>query len=93
MKTSTITASMSPILALIIAKVLDYISDHADEIISAIKDKFLSKENPDSEVAAAIQTLGYDPSHETLAKLSDVLEAKGHSADQLASLLVTKTVV
>lgn len=83
--------SMSPIVALIISKVLDYLSAHADEIIEAIKDKFLSAKEPD--VQAALQNLGYEPNEANLIHLSNLLEAKGEDPAHLAAILVNKTLV
>ena len=83
---------MTPIVALIIRKILDYLADHADEIIEAIKEQFLSaKEDPG--VKAAIQEFGYAPTEDNLTKLSECLEAKGEDTAKLASILVTKTIV
>lgn len=82
---------MAPIVALILGKILDYLADHADEIIDAIKNQFLSAKN-DPEVRAAVQELGYAPTEENLTKLNDLLEAKGEDTGKLASILVTKTI-
>lgn len=83
---------MSPLLALILGKVLDYVADHADEIIEAIKNQF-SEVKDDPEIKVALQDLGYEPNEEKLNKLNDLLEAKGQDTKQLASILVTKTIV
>lgn len=83
---------MAPIVILILGKILDYLSEHADEIIEAIKEQFLSAQN-DPEVKIALQELGYAPTEENLKKLSEILEAKGEDTGKLASILVTKTVV
>ena len=81
---------MAPIVALILGKILDYLADHADEVIRAIKEQFL---NADEEVHVAINTLGADPSPDNLSKLQEVLEAKGEDVSKLASVLVNQTTV
>lgn len=83
---------MAPIVTLILGKILDYLADHADEIIQKIKDQFLSARE-DPEVVAAVQELGYDPSEENLTKLTDALAAKGEDTDKLAKILVNETTV
>lgn len=83
---------MNPFLALIVAKVLDYLADHVDEIIDAVKERFLSVKD-DPEVCGALCDLKAEPSEENLLKLSNALEAKGQDSNELASLLVSKTVV
>lgn len=81
---------MAPIVALILGKILDYLADHADEVIRVIKEQFL---NADEEVHVAINTLGADPSPDNLNKLQEVLEAKGEDVSKLASVLVNQTTV
>ena len=81
---------MAPIVALILGKILDYLADHADEVIRVIKEQFL---NADEEVHVAINTLGADPSADNLNKLQEVLEAKGEDVSKLASVLVNQTTV
>jgi len=83
---------MAPIVTLILSKILDYLADHADEIIQKIKDQFLSARE-DPEVVAALQEFGYAPNEETLNKLHDTLEAKGEDPKQLAKILVNETTV
>lgn len=92
MKTTTLKETMAPIFILILGKILDFFAAHADEMVAAIKEKFLSA-NTDPEVIAAVQNLGFDPNETNLDKLHGLLKAKGEDADQLASLLVSKTVV
>lgn len=83
---------MNPFLALIIGKVLDYLAEHVDELIEAVKEKFLVAKT-DPAVCGALCDLKIDPSEENLVKLSAALEAKGEDPAQLAGLLVSKTVV
>lgn len=83
---------MAPIVTLILSKILDYLADHADEIIQKIKDQFLSARE-DPEVIAAVQELGFDPSQENLTKLHDTLAAKGEDTEKLAKILVNETTV
>lgn len=84
---------MAPIVTLILSKVLDYLAAHADEIVAALKAEFLSGENPDADINAAVQELGYEPTAERLEKLHEILVDKKQDPDRLASILVTKTVV
>lgn len=83
---------MAPIVTLILGKILDYLADHADEIIAKIKEQFLSARE-DPEVVAAVQELGYDPSEENLTKLTETLKAKGEDTEQLAKILVNETTI
>lgn len=83
---------MSPILTLIISKILDYIADNADEIIQKIKDQFLSARE-DPEVVAALQDFGYEPTEEKLAALNGLLETKGEDSQQLAKILINSATV
>lgn len=83
---------MAPIVVLILGKILDYLADHADEIVQAIKDQFLIAET-DPDVRAAVQELGYAPNEENLTKLHDVLKEKGEDTEKLAKILVNKTIV
>ena len=83
---------MSPLLAMILGKVLDYLADHSDEIIDAIKEQFSDVKN-DPEIKVALQDLGYEPNEDKLNRLNELLEAKGQDTQQLASLLVTRTIV
>lgn len=81
---------MAPIVALIVGKILDYLADHASELIQMIKDLFPDLSG-DNEIQAAIQELGYAPTEENLVKLSAALEAKGQDTSRLASLLVNES--
>jgi len=83
---------MAPIVTLILSKILDYLADHADEIIQKIKEQFLSTRE-DPEVVAAVQELGYSPTQENLTKLNDCLAAKGEDVGQLAKILVNETTI
>lgn len=83
---------MAPIVTLILAKVLDYLADHADEIIQAIKERFLIA-NTDPHIQSALQELGYNPTAENLDKVHDLLKSKGQDVGDLAKILVNKTVI
>lgn len=83
---------MTPIVVLILGKILDYLAEHADEIIQAIKDQFSIVET-DPEVRAAVQELGYAPTEENLTKVHNLLEKKGEDVGELAKILVNRTVV
>lgn len=83
---------MSPIVGLILSKILDYLADHADEIVQAIKDNFPGAEQ-DPEMKNAILDLGYAPTEEALTKLHNIMIKKNHDIDKLAGILVSKTVV
>lgn len=80
------------IVNLIIGKILDYLADNADEIVTAIKEKFHIVET-DPELRGAVQELGFSPTEENLHSVAKLLEEKGEDPAKLAALLVTKTVV
>lgn len=80
------------ILSLILSKILDYVAEHVDDIIDAIKEQF-DLVDKDPEVKQAVQELGYSPCHENLEKLSNLLKDKGEDPAKLAAILVGKTQV
>jgi hypothetical protein len=91
--TSPIERAVMPyIVNLIIGSILDYLANHADEIIRAIKETF-SIADTDPEVRQAVQEIGYSPTQENLEKLSSLLEKKGEDPSKLAAILVNKTQV
>lgn len=83
---------MAPIVALILGKILDYLGDHVDEVINAIKEQFLSV-SKDPNLMNAVQELGYSPTEENLNKVHDILKVNGEDTDKLAKILVNATEV
>ncbi|MBL0320540.1 MAG: hypothetical protein IPP74_14790 [Alphaproteobacteria bacterium] len=83
---------MPPYVLVILNLILDYIANNADEIVKAIKDKFLTSKTVPA-VVSAIQEFGYAPSGENLEKLHTVLKENGEDADQLAKILINSATV
>lgn len=82
---------MAPILALVIGKVLDYLADHSDELVEAIRKQFLSVEtNP--KIKNALLNLGAEPTEQNLTLFHDVLKEENEDVDKLAAILVNKAV-
>ena len=82
---------MAPIVILMLARILSYITENAEEVAAAIKERFPIA-NTDPEVSNLIQELGYEPTEDKLNSLHDVLKAKGENPAELAALLVNKTI-
>lgn len=82
---------MGPVLVLILSKVLDFVSNNADEIVKAIKEEFgITEEHIENSL---LNDFVYEPSEEKLNKLYEVLKGKNKDADKLASILINKTEV
>lgn len=84
-------ANMSPFVQLILTKLIDYIAKNAEEYILKLKDHFLKTEDP--EIAQAIQEVGFEPSEDNLAKLNNILVAKGYGSDELVKTLINSAQV
>ena len=82
---------LAPIVTLIISRIIDYIANNPDEIISAVKEQFPSLAD-NSGFQVALQELGYDPTEDKLNVLHDMLDAKGENPAFLAQVLVNKTI-
>lgn len=92
MKTDSVRELMSPIVALILGKLLEYLSANVDEIIAQIKEAFDGLKD-DVTVQHAINDLGYDPSAENLTRLHDLVVSKGEDPQKLAKIIVNSAQV
>ena len=88
-----LSGNLSVLSALIVAKVVEFVAENADDVLLAIKEKFSKVLSDNIEVSNAAHDLAYEPSEEKLQKFSELLEQKGEDPEKLASLLVTKTIV
>lgn len=78
---------MSPMIALLLGKILEYLADHVDDVVDLIKKEFLSAQS-DPVVKTAVQEFAYNPDEDTLKNLHDVLVEKGEDPDKLAKIIV-----
>lgn len=83
---------MAPLLAVILGKLLDYVAEHADDIVEAIKKQFEIKDS-DTSMLNALKELGYAPTEENLNKVHDLLVASGKDGSKLADVLINETTV
>ena len=72
---------MSTILALILQIILSYLTEHGDEVIEAIREKFASTKT-DPAVQVALFDLQSEPSSENLEKLELSLKEAGEDTTQ-----------
>lgn len=78
---------MSPLLKIVIDKLLDYVAGHSDEIVAQIKKEFLSAEtNP--QVKEAVVRLANEPTQESLNDLHTALQANGEDPEKLGTILL-----
>ena len=83
---------MSPLLSIILVKLLDYIGEHATEIIDAIKKEFDLTES-DVGISNALQELGYSPTEDNLNKVHDLLVQKNEDPNKLANVLINNATI
>lgn len=83
---------MHPFLILIVGKLLDFLSEHSDDIVKLIRDQFDSATN-DTEVKKALNEFENDPTEESFVALHDKLEAKGEDTQKLAKMVINEATV
>jgi uncharacterized protein YqeY len=81
---------MSPFIAMLLGKILDYLADHADELVAAIKEHFPTA-HEDEDVRNALCDLADEPTKENLETLGEKMAAAGEDTDKLAALIVDKS--
>ncbi len=80
---------MPPIVMLLLGKLLDYLADHSDEIIEAIREQFFSARH-DPKVMAAVDNLSNNPSKESLEEVHEAMKEYGEDTDKLAKIIINK---